>query len=683
MKEYGTAEIRNVVLVGHGSVGKTQFSEAMLFKAGAVSRLGRVEDGTTASDFDPDEVKRKISVNLSLIPCEWSGRKLNILDTPGYADFVGEVKCGMRAADAAIIVVCGSSGVQVGTEQVWSYADERNLPRLIVINRMDRENADFFQTLSQLQSLFGHKCVPLHLPIGSQATFSGIVDLLTMKAYVGENGEEQAIPSDLEGVAQEQREKLVEVIAESDDALINKYLEGEELTLEELQTGIRAGVLSGGVVPVLTGSGAKAMGVANLLDAIAEILPSPIDSPTGSDGLSADPKGALAALAFKTTADPYVGRLNYLRVYSGTLASDSQVWNANRERAERIGQLYHMRGKNQEAVPQLLAGDIGAVAKLAETHTGDTLCLHEKAVILSGIDFPEPAYSAAVYPKTKADLDKMSGSLTRMVEEDPTLRVARNADTAETIVSGLGESHVQVSIEKLARKFSLELNVAVPKVPYKETVIGSAISEYIHKKQTGGHGQYARVAIEIQPLPRGEGFQFEDKIVGGVVPRQYIPSVEKGVIEGLHEGVLAGFPVTDIKVRLVDGKDHPVDSSDIAFKIAGAMAFKKGAQDARPVLLEPIVDLKITVPDSYTGDIISDLNGRRARVHGMIPAGNGHTVIEAQVPLAETQRYATDLRSITQGRGSFSMGFSHYEEVPQQQAQRVIDEAQRAEAQRA
>jgi elongation factor G len=341
-----------------------------------------------------------------------------------------------------------------------------------------------------------------------------------------------------------------------------------------------------------------------------------------------------------------------------------------------------MRGKNQEAVPQLVAGDIGAVAKLADTHTGDTLCLHEKPVTLPGIEFPDPAYSAAVYPKTKADLDKMSGSLARMVEEDPTLRVARNADTAETIVSGLGESHVQVSIEKLARKFSLELNVAIPKVPYKETVMGSATSEYIHKKQTGGHGQYARVAIEIQPLPRGEGFQFEDKIVGGVVPRQYIPSVEKGVIEGLHEGVLAGFPVTDIKVRLVDGKDHPVDSSDIAFKIAGAMAFKKGAQDARPVLLEPIVDLSITVPDSYTGDIISDLNGRRARVHGMTPAGNGHTVIEAQAPLAETQRYATDLRSLTQGRGSFSMEFSHYEEVPQQQAQRVIDEAQRAEAQR-
>ncbi|MFQ5880268.1 MAG: elongation factor G, partial [Dehalococcoidia bacterium] len=686
MKEYGTEAMRDVALIGHGSVGKTQLSEGMLYVAGAVSRLGRVDDGTTTSDYEPDEVKRKISVNLSLLPCEWNGKKLNLLDTPGYADFVGEVRCGLRAAEAAVVVVCAASGVQVGTEQVWSYADERRLPRLVFVNRMDRESADFGQTLAQLQGMYGHKCVPLQLPIGAQASFGGVVDLLTMKAYVGEKGEEQPIPEELAGAAAEQREKLIEAVAETDDDLITKYLEGEGLTEEEIRRGLRAGVLAGAIVPVLAGSASKAMGIGRLLDAIAELLPSPADVPVapspgsgqalGGDELAAEASGPLAALAFRTTADPYVGRLTYLRVYSGILASDSQVWNANRERLERIGQLYLVRGKSQEPVARLVAGDVGAVAKLAETQTGDSLCTREKAVVLPGIAFPEPSYSAAVFPKGKADLDKMGSALGRIVEEDPTLRLGRNQDTGETILAGLGESHVQVAVEKMARKFAVGLEVAVPRIPYKETIAATTTAEYTHKKQTGGHGQYARVAIELQPRTRGEGFQFEDRIVGGVVPRQYISSVEKGVQEALQEGVLARYPLTDLKVTLVDGKDHPVDSSDIAFKIAAAMALRKGAQDGRPVLLEPIMNLRVTVPDGYTGDIISDLNGRRAKVLGMTPSA-GQTTIEAQAPLAEVQRYATDLRSLTQGRGSFSLEFSHYEEVPAHLTQRIAEETQR------
>jgi len=679
MKEYATENIRNVALIGHGSTGKTSLAEAMLFAAKAVNRLGRVDDGTTASDFDPDEIRRNISVNLSILPCEWDNAKLNILDTPGYADFVGEVKCGVRAADAALIVVCAASGVQVGTEYAWSYADERNLPRLLFINRMDRENADFFQTLSQMHGMFGQKCVAFQLPIGAQASFQGVVDLLSMKAYVGEKGEVRDVPEELVEQAASLREKLVEAAAETDDALVTKYLEGEELSEEELRRGLRAGVAGGSIVPVLTGSATKNVAVPLLMDAISRYLPSPKDLPVEvqkGDPLAADPQGPLAVLVFKTSADPYVGRLTYFRVYSGILKADSQVWNANKEAAERIGPLFFMRGKGQEPVERVVAGDIGAVAKLAETSTGDTLCSRERPFVLPGISFPEPAFSGAVSPKTKADLDKMGSALSRIVEEDPTLRVTRNQDTAETILSGLGDSHVEVVVEKIRRKFGVDLELATPKVPYKETITASGSAEYTHKKQTGGHGQYARVAIRIEPLPRGSGFEFADKIVGGVVPKQYIGSAEKGVIEAMGEGVLAHYPLIDFRATLFDGKEHPVDSSDIAFKIAAAMALKKGAQDAHPVLLEPIMNMQIIAPEANTGDVMSDLNGKRAKVLGMTPQGS-HTVIEALAPLAEVQHYAADLRSITQGRGTYSMKFSHYEEVPAHVAQRIIDQAQK------
>jgi elongation factor G len=684
MKDFKTEDIRNVALVGHGSTGKTSLAEAMLFSSGAIGRLGKVEDGTTASDYDPDENKRKISINLSLLPCEWKGKKLNIIDTPGYADFVGEMKAGLRAADAAVVVVCATSGVEVGTEHSWAFADERSLPRMVVVNRMDRENADFFQTLSQLQSFFGKKCAPLQLPIGAQSAFEGVVDLLTLKSFKGEKAVEGAVPDSLADQVSRYREQLVEAIAEADDELINKYLEGEELSQEELTRGLRAGVAAGSVVPVLVGAASKGIGASLILDAIAQYLPSPQD--TGEtvaknanndqeEKLKADPAGPLAALVFKTAADPYVGKLTYLRVFSGTLKADSQAWNSNKGSAERIGQLFTLRGKAQEPTSQLVAGDIGALSKLAETATGDTLAAKERPLVLSPISFPAPAFGAAVHPKTKADLDKMGSSLTRIVEEDPTLRVHRETDTGETILSGLGEPHLEVTIEKIQRKFGVGLELTIPKVPYKETITAQASAEYTHKKQTGGHGQYARVSLRLEPLPRNSGFQFADAVVGGSVPKTYIPAVEKGVVEALQDGVLAHCPFIDMKVTLYDGKEHPVDSSEMAFKIAGAMALKQGALQAKPILMEPIMTLRVVVPEANTGDAMGDLNSKRAKVSGITPQGHGFSMIEAQVPLAEVQRYATDLRSITQGRGHYSLEFSHYEEVPAHLAQKIVDKA--------
>jgi elongation factor G len=677
MNEYPPDQIRNIALIGHGGTGKTSLAEGMLFASGATTRLGRVEDGTTVSDWDPDEQKRGLSVNLAVVPVETNGHKINVVDAPGYADFMGEAKCALRAADLALIVVCGASGVQVGTEFAWQFAEELSLPRAVFINRMDRENADFNATLGQLQSNWGQKCVPLQIPVGSQHALKGVVDLLTMKAYVGEKGEQQDVPAELADEANAHREKLIEAAAETDDALIEKYLGGDELTPEELAKGVRAGVLAGSIVPVLTGAATKMFGMQALLQSVGAAFPSPADAPakTNGDTLKADASGPLVALVFKTAADPYVGRLTYFRVLSGTFKADSQAWNANRQAAERIGPVYHMNGKTQEHAQQVTAGDIGAVAKLTETQTGDTLCSKEKPVTLPAISFPDQAFSAAITPKTKADLDKMGSALQRIVEEDPSLRLERSAD-GETILSGLGDSHVEVALEKIRRKFGVELEMALPRVPYRETVLGTAQAEYTHKKQTGGHGQFARVAVTVEPLPRGTGHAFENKTVGGVVPKQYVGSVEKGVAEAMLEGVLAHYPMVDMKVKLVDGKEHPVDSSDIAFKLAASQAVKKGAQDAQPVLLEPIMNMKITVPESNTGDIISDLNGKRARVLGMTPTG-AMTTVEAQAPMAEVQRYSADMRSMTQGRGHFSMAFSHYEEVPAHVSQKLIEAAEK------
>ncbi|GBD14774.1 Elongation factor G [bacterium HR25] len=682
-----SSSIRNVALIGHGGTGKTSLAEALLFRAGAISRLGRVEDGTTTSDWDPEEQRRQFSINLSILPLEWEGHKVNLIDTPGYPDFLGEVICGLRAADAALVVIDVTSGVQVGTELTWRLADERRLPRAVFLSRMDRENADFASALAQVQQVWGQRCLPLQLPIGSQQDFQGVVDLLSMRAYLGDKDQEDDIPAALQEEAQSYREKLVEAAAESDDELLARYLEGEELTAEEIVAGLRRAILAGSLVPVLVGSCTRLLGMGPLLSAICRLFPSPAELPCSTEEgeeLVADPDGPLAALVFKTTADPYVGRLSYFRVFSGTLRADSQVWNPRKQALERIGPVYQVRGKGQAQVPQVTAGDLGAVAKLTETVTGDTLSSRERPLVLPGIVFPEPAFSAAIHPKGKADLDKMSSALQRIVDEDPSLRLERNPDTGETLLSGLGDAHVEVALEKIKRKFGVELEMAVPRVPYRETIMAQSTAEYTHKKQTGGHGQYARVAIRLEPLPRGAGFEFVDQIVGGAIPKQFIPSVEKGVQEAMQEGVLAHYPLTDLRVVLFDGKDHPVDSSDIAFKIAAAHALRKGALDARPVLLEPIMRMRITVPDANTGDIISDLNSKRARVLGMSPAGPGLTTVEALAPLAEVQRYAADLRSLTQGRGYYTMSFDHYEEVPAHIAQRIIEQAQRErEAQRA
>ena len=687
MKSYKAPQIRNVVLLSHGGAGKTSLSEAILFNSGAINRLGKVEDGNTTSDYDPDEVRRKISISLSLLPYEWKDTKINLIDTPGYADFVGEVKAAIQVADGAIIVVCAASGVEVGTEQVWRFAEKEAIPRLIFINKMDRDSADFYRTVEQLQNKFGRHCIPIQLPIGSQATFEGVVNLISLKALI--SGEPKAIPASLQDQVETFREKLVEAVAETNDDLLNKYLEGEEISEEEISQALREGTIQGKIVPILTGAALENVAIAPLLDAISTYLPSPTDRgeivatnamTQQEEPLDKSETAPLAARVFKTSTDPYVGKLTYFRVYGGILYSDSQVWNANKGCAERIGQLYMLRGKAQEPLPQVVAGDIGAVAKLSETSTGDTLCGRDHPVALSAIEFPRPVFSVAVHPKTKADLDKMGTALTRLVEEDPTLQVHRDADTVETILSGMGDSHLEVAAERMRRKLGVDVRIEAPKVAYKETIMVPVKAEYKHKKQTGGHGQYGHVFLELEPRPRGSGFEFGERVVGGAVPKNYIPAVEKGVQEALQEGVVAGYPVTDIKVTLYDGSYHAVDSSDMSFKIAGLQAFKKGANQGQPVLLEPIMNIQVTVPDNFMGDTIGDLNTKRARVLATQPQ-DGTTVIEAQVPLAEILRYATELRSLTQGRGSYTTEFSHYQEVPLHITQKIITEAKREEKQ--
>ena len=684
MKEYKTEQIRNVVLLGHGGTGKTSLAEAAFFASGGTSRLGKVEDGTTTSDFEPDEIKRKISLSLALIPCEWANHKINIIDTPGYADFVGEVKSGIQAADIGVVVVDAVSGVQVGTEMAWRHADRASLPRLIFINRMDRENANFEQTIQQLQQRYGKKVATVELPIGSQDSFAGVINLIEGKASMGEKGTPAEIPAEMAGAVALAREQLEEAVAEADDDLLAKYLDGQSLSEEELTFALRKGIASGIVYPVFAGAATKNIGIAKFLDALVADCPSPLEvAPRlatcagNAEPMNNDASGPLAAVVFKTAADQFVGRLTYLRVVSGTLRGETHVWNANQHSDERVGQLILLKGKTQDHAPTLAAGDIGAVAKLAHTVTGDTLCSKEHALTLPPIEFPKPPFNVAVSPKGKGDVDKLGPSLHRIVEEDPTLVVHRDETTGETILSGMGDTHVEVAAEKMKRKFGVEVVLHPPRVPYRETVTMKVESEYIHKKQTGGHGQYARVAIIVEPN-KGGGFEFVDKVVGGAVPRNFIPAVEKGVHDALNEGALAHFPMVDLRVTLFDGKEHAVDSSEMAFRLAGSQALKQGALKAHPVLLEPVMAMTIQVPESNTGDVMSDLNGKRAKVHGMSPEDGGMTVIDAEAPLAEVLRYATDLRSITQGRGSFEMEFHHYDEVPQHIAQKIIADAQRA-----
>jgi len=686
MEKYGLGNIRNLVLLGHSGSGKSSLSEAILFTAGVINRLGKVDEGTTTSDYDPAEVKRKISINLSVLPCLWQGTKINLLDAPGYSDFAAEVKAGIRVSEGAIVVVSAAAGVEVGTEQVWTYLQEASVPRFILVNKMDRENADFYRTVKELQAKFGTKCLPIQLPIGAHTDFQGIIDLLAMKSYTGSAAKEGEIPSgpDNIGVASF-REKLVEAVAELDDTLLEKYLGGEEISRQELTDGLRRGIVTGKIVPVLAASALQNVGTGHLLDAINHYLPTPkerpvlIGDPAKPETITPSEEAPLAALVFKTTADPYVGKLTYFRAYNGFIDSNSQVWNSTRNEAERIGQLYTIRGKTQEPVAQVRAGDIGAVAKLNLTGTGDTLCTRDKPVKIIPISFPEPILSKAIYPKTKTDLDKLGSALSRLTEEDPTLRVHRDSDTVETIMSGLGETQLDVAAEKMQRKFGVGVTLEIPRVPYRETITTTTTAEFRHKKQTGGHGQYGHVVLEVEPLPRGTGREFQEKVVGGAIPKNYIPAVEKGVNEAVQEGVLARYPVTDVRVTVFDGSFHPVDSSEICFKIAGAGALKKGLTDGHPIILEPIMNATIRVPEDYTGDIIGDLNTKRAQVQGMTRE-DGTQVIQAQVPLAEIQRYAIDLKSITQGRGTFTMQFSHYHETPAHVAQKIVAERQAEKA---
>ncbi len=695
MKTYDAKDIRNVLLVGHGGSGKTTLLEAMLFTAGAITRMGTIEDGNTVSDHDPDEHRKGISVSLTMAPIEWDGVKINVLDAPGYADFIGDMRSAILAADAVIVVVSAVDGVEVQTEAAWELAVEAGLPRAIFVNKLDRERSDFQGTLGQLVSSFGNQIAPFELPIGVEQEFAGIADLLHEKADLypsGPRAEESEWPDEIHQMADPAREKLIEAVAESDDALIEEYLEQGTLPEEHIVSGAKLGFANARLAPVFVGSAAKAIGIDRLLDFIVEEFPSPLDrdavTVTGKDGdeseRASNPAAPLTAFVFKTLSDPFVGHITMFRVFSGTIRPDSSVHNATQSIDERVGQLFTLAGKEHVSVPHVAAGDIGAVAKLQQAHTGDTLSAKDAPVQVPALGLPEPLLAYAIAPKTKGDENKLATGLARLREEDPTLRVSRNEETHETVMHGMGEAHLEVMIERLKRKFGVEVTTAPAKIAYRETIRGGAKGMGRHVKQTGGHGQYAVCSIEIEPLGHGDGFVYEDKIFGGAIPHQFIPSIEKGIVRTMSEGVISGNPMVDLKVTLVDGKFHPVDSSDMAFQIAGSMALKDAVEQAGVALLEPIADLEVIVPESYTGDIMGDLNSKRGKIAGMEQVGGGKQRIRAQVPQAEIARYVIDLRSMTGGRGAYTSTFSHYEAMPQQLAQKVIDayQAAREEAHR-
>jgi elongation factor G len=693
MRSYGPEQIHNVGLFGHGGSGKTTLTEALLLTAKAISRAGRVEDGNTVSDYDPDEQKRRQSINLSVAPIEWKNDMINIIDVPGYADFAGEVASAMRVLDGAVIVMDAAGGVEVGTEAVWEAAKAAKVPRIIFINKLDRENANFFRTVEQAQEMLDEAIIPMQIPIGSQREFRGIISLRRQRAWmIAEKHDgtfvEADIPADMVGLEQEWREKLIDKIAATNDDLIEKYLDGgaDALTPDDIQRGLRAGITNGTIVPVFCGAADQAHGTAQLLDGILDSIPSAARKTTSANDLLAGKDIELkptvsepfAALVFKTIVDPY-GKISFVRIFSGELHSNSSVFNPRIRKDERIGQVYVIRGKEQIAVPALGPGEIGVITKLAEVATNDTLCAHDRPLQLAPITFPAPAYSAMIKPKTRADLDRLGGALHNVVEEDPTLHVSRDIQSGETLLSGLGEPHLQIIAERMKRKFNVDVDLDLPRVPYRETIRGKAEAQYRHKKQTGGAGQFGDVSIRIEPLPpdpaREDPLEFVNAIVGGVIDRTFVPAVEKGVRDAMAEGVVSGNQLVDVRVTLFDGKMHPVDSKEIAFKIAGHEAFKLAVQKAQPVIMEPIYMMEISVPDQFAGDIMSDMTTRRGRVLGMLPDGNGRTTINAQAPLAEILRYATDLRSLTQGRGRFSMTFDHFDDLPAHLTQTLMAEA--------
>lgn len=685
MKKYKTQDLRNIGFIGHSGSGKTTLAESILYHTKNIDRFGKVEDGTTISDYDSEEKRRKISISTSILPCYWENMKINMIDMPGYFDFVGETVQGLKAVDMAVIIVSGKSGVQVGTEKSWKYVSDNCIPRAFFINKLDRENSDFDKVLQQMRNKFGMAVVPIQYPIGKEDTFGGIVDIISKKAFEmdSKNNEirEIDIPSEIVDKIDEYRNMLMESIAETDEDLLEKYFSDGELTEEEMYDGLRRGELEGEIFPVMCGSAYNGVGVSEFLTNVSKCFPDPnkarmlnaVNLKTEEDmQVSIEDNSKFSAFVFKTIADPFVGKLSLFKVITGNINSDTVVYNTNKEKQEKIGTMYFLKGKEQIATANICAGDIGAVSKLQYTSTGDTLCEIGEKLVFQGLEFPKPAMSMAVIPKSKGDEDKISSGLAKLIEEDPTFDVSRDVENADTIISGVGAIHLDVIANKLKNKFGVDVDLKTPKVPYREAIKKIADVQGKHKKQSGGHGQYGDVKIKFEPRDDGEeDLLFVDKVVGGVVPRQYIPAVEKGLREAMQHGVLAGYPVIGLKATLYDGSYHPVDSSEMAFKIAASLAFKKGIQEAQPALLEPIMHVEIQVPDDYMGEVIGDVNKKRGRVLGMEPIKDAQNII-AEVPMSEMFNYATDLRSITGARGSFEMKFERYEEMPQNEAQKIV-----------
>ena len=682
MKEYVAEKIRNIALVSHSSAGKTMLAEAFLHFTGATTRLGKIEDGTTVADFEEEEHRRGISLSTAIVPVEYKEHKINFLDAPGYSDFIGEMISALRVADGSLILVDSVAGAEVGTEIAWNYCDKFNLPRFVVINKMNRDNASFRKALESVQQLTETHLIPVQLPWGEKGDFKGILDLLSGKAYPGEGKSAVDVPAEFMDDFETARMELIEVAAEGEDALLEKYLEGAELSPDEIMRGLRQVVLNGAYVPVFVSAGSAEIGLAPLLDAVLSLMPSPVDrDPTiaqgkeGEEQLATFDSSPLAAYVWKTTADPFVGKITYFRVYSGSIASDSRVWNQNKSTEERLGTLHLLRGKEQIAIKVVHAGDIGTVPKMGLTSTGDTLCDRGHPLTLPVPDYPHALYQVAVSPKTQSDSAKISPTLTRLCEEDMTLSWRQEASTNQTILQGMGDQHIDVAIRKAESKFQTGLNAELPKVPFLETITKPGQAMYRHKKQTCGAGQFGEVHMRIEPSP-DEEYVFSNDVFGGAISSSYMPAIEKGIKGVMKEGVLAGYPVRNVKVSVYDGKEHPVDSKPVAFEIAGREAFKLAVKDSAPVLLEPIMNVRIVVPEANMGDVLGDLNTRRARVLGM-DTEKGRSVVTAQVPLAEMQRYTTDLRSITGGRGVFTMEFSNYEVVPAHLAQEIVNARQK------
>ena len=683
MKEYTSDLIRNVALVSHSSAGKTMLAEACLHFSGATTRLGKIEDGTTISDFDEEENRRGISVYTSVLPIEYKNAKINLLDTPGYTDFVGEMISALRVADSALVLIDAVSGMEVGTEVAWDYCDRFNLPRCVVINKMNRDNADFQKALGTIRDFSEKRLLPVQLPWGEKQDFIGVIDLLSMKAYKGEGKEVVDIPAEYKDAAEAGHMELVEAAAEGADELMEKYFEVGDLSGDEIQTGLRNAILAGAFVPVFVSAGAAEIGMASLLDAILGLLPSPADMPAveaegaaGPEELTASDADPLAMYVWKTTADPFVGKQTFFRVQSGLLTSDNRLWNQAKEAEERIGSIYIARGKEMISIKNIHAGDIGSVPKLNDTATGDTLCDKGHPITLPKPEYPNALYRVAIHPKTQADSTKISPSLTRLCEEDMTLSWMNDKATRQTVLQGMGDQHIDVAIRRAQTKLQVSLETELPKVPYREAIRGNGDARYRHKKQSGGSGQFGEVALRVSPSK--EDFEFKNDIFGGSISASYLPAIEKGIRNTMKDGILAGYPINNVKVSVYDGKEHPVDSKPVAFEIAGRGAFKEACLAAGPILLEPIMNVRVTVPEENMGDIMGDFNSRRGRVQGM-ETEKGRSVVTAQVPLAEMQRYTTELRSMTGGRGLFNMEFDRYDTVPTHVAEGIIAAAKKAE----